>query len=76
MKEETRKLVRQCLGDGGRLGWPKGEAWVLSFGGGRNIGRVALAEHRDKVRIRVPNISGRLNHRRKTGGVRDDDGCD
>lgn len=66
--EETRKRVRQCLGDGGRLGWPKGEAW--------NTGRVALAEHRDRVRIRVPNISGRLNHRAKTGGVQENSGWD
>lgn len=42
-------------------------------GKGRNTGRVALAEeHRDRVRRRVPNISGRLNHRAKTGGVRED----
>lgn len=74
--EETRKPVRQCLGDGGRLGWPKGEACTPSLVRGRNTGRVALAEHRDRVRRRVPNISGRLNYRAKPGGVWEDGGWD
>lgn len=38
--------------------------------GRRNTGRVALVEHRDR------DFSGGLNHRAKTGRVRDDGGWD
>lgn len=70
MTEETRKPVRQCLGDGGRLEWPKGEAWAPSFGGGRNTGRVALAEHGDSQN------KGAYVSDTQTGGVGDDGGWD
>lgn len=44
--------------------------------GGRNTGKVALTEYRDRVRIRVSNVSAGLNHRAKTGGVRGDNDWD
>lgn len=44
---------------------------------GRNTGRVALEESRDKVRKWVPKLPETgINHRVKKGGVRNDGGLD
>lgn len=55
---ETRKPVRQCLGDGRSLGWAKGEARAPPLVGEGTQEGWFLVEHRDRVRIRVPNVSG------------------